>query len=139
MKTIYQIMLVAAIAGNSIAARAQDGKPVSTPEYYAVYERAHSETSRLGIHPTGKIHVARVEAAAETITVEFAKPVNGPAIINIYDSKGTLLLNQYAELNGTRAILPVYAAIGSGTQFLHVFTESAETIYQFKNNQHINN
>ncbi len=132
-------MIVAAVAINAlnshVHAQSQPGSGEGAPEYYAVYERAYHETSKLGIHPENTIHIDRVEISDASITLIFEQPVTGSAIINIYDSKGTILLNQYVILNGTKTKLPIYTSFAGGIQFLHVFNEEAESIFQFNNNQ----
>ena len=138
MKTIQNILLAVTLAGSTISTQAQDQRK-ETPEYYAVYESAFHETSRLGINPTEKIFVSNVNVHSGNVSIRFKEPLNGPAIINIYDEKGRLLVNQYMELNGTKTEFPLYSTLKNGIQFLHIFTEKAEAIYQFNNNDTVSN
>ncbi len=133
MKTIHNAVLAIALAGSTLAVQAQDQRKENAPEYYAVYESAFHETSKLGINPTEKIYITDVDVRSGNIAISFKEPVNGSAIINVYDEKGRMLLNQYMELNGTKTEFPLYGTLKNGIQFLHVFTERSEAIYQFNN------
>ena len=134
MKTFRKIMLATALVINALTApvQAQSGQK-DAPQYYAVYESAYHETSKLKLYPDQALDIKNVEVTNETMAVTFAQAESGSAIINIYNTKGILLLNQYVELNGTSIELPVYTSLPGGVLFLHVFTEKKEAIIQFTN------
>ena len=133
MKTINNVILAIALAGISLSVQAQDPRKGGSPEYYEVYESAYHETSKLGVNPTEKIYISSVDVSSASVAISFKEPMNGPAIVNIYDEKGRMLLNQYVELNGTKTEFPIYGVLKNGVQFVHVFTEKSEVIYQFEN------
>ena len=133
MKTIHIIMLAITLAGSTLTVQSQDKRKAESPEYFAVYESAYHETSKLGIYPTEKIHIKHVDIRSGSVAISFGEVQNGPAIINVYDEKGRLLVNQYMELNGAKTEFPLYSALKEGIQFLHIFTEKSEAIYEFRN------
>ena len=135
MKTINNCLLAITLAGSMVTAQAQDPRREVAPGYYAVYESAYHETSKLGVYPTEKIYVKNVEVRSGSVAISFSEPQNGPAIINIYDENGRMLVNQYMELNGIKTEIPLYSGLENGNQFLHIFTEKSEVIYQFHNDE----
>ena len=124
-------MLAVTLAGIAVNANAQDQRKEAPPEYFEVYESAFHETSKLGLNPTEKIYVSNVDIKPDNFSIRFREPLNGPAIINIYDDKGRMLVNQYVEMNGARTQFPLYNHLSEGIRFIHVFTEKAEVIYQY--------
>ena len=132
-------MLAVALSGTALIANAQDQRKGAVPEYYSVYESAFHETTKLGINPTEKIYVSNVDISSGNFSISFKEPLNGPAIINIYDEKGRMLVNQYVELNGTKTQFPLYSTLTNGIRFIHVFTNKAEVIYQYDYTQNPSN
>ena len=138
MKKIFYLILALAFAGNSLQVKAQNSDADTGPEYFAVYERAYQETSSHGVYPRTVLPVAKVEPGKTNIIIHFNRPVSGPAIVNIYNNVGDLVYNQYAVLNG-KSIAISENKLKDGKYFMHVFTETAESIYQFDIYQSLTN